>query len=238
VTGLYSFRFREYDPAQGRWKQADPAGYVDGGSLYQAYRSSPVSFLDPLGLQSIAGQAANAGALATAALALLAAAQSSRDPQALAAAASALERAIEELKTTIFVATGGASHTSPTIQAYEAQARAARELLEAGEHYLAEASKGIRRRSDCPKDPCDFAKRVVENLRARSDGLRRVLDEHRDKIKNPTNYMDRVPHTQENIDRVVKHWTNEIPQIQKVWEQIDVGLKLAQAALEVACRGK
>ena len=51
VTGLYSFRFREYDPVQGRWKQADPAGYVDGGSLYQYVSGSPVGDLDPNGLK-------------------------------------------------------------------------------------------------------------------------------------------------------------------------------------------
>jgi len=50
VTGLYSFRFREYNPVQGRWKQADPAGYVDGGSLYGYVSSRPLSLLDPLGL--------------------------------------------------------------------------------------------------------------------------------------------------------------------------------------------
>jgi len=50
VTGLYSFRFREYDPGQGRWKQADPAGYVDGGSLYGAYVGRPTASVDPLGL--------------------------------------------------------------------------------------------------------------------------------------------------------------------------------------------
>jgi RHS repeat-associated protein len=49
VTGLYSFRFREYDPVQGRWKQADPAGYVDGGSLYLSRSGSP-NRLDPTGL--------------------------------------------------------------------------------------------------------------------------------------------------------------------------------------------
>ena len=28
----------------------DPAGYVDGGSLYQAYRGGPVGAVDPMGL--------------------------------------------------------------------------------------------------------------------------------------------------------------------------------------------
>ena len=50
VTGLYSFRRREYDPGQGRWKQADPAGYVDGGSLYEYLWGSPVFGVDPSGL--------------------------------------------------------------------------------------------------------------------------------------------------------------------------------------------
>ncbi|HRK31237.1 MAG TPA: RHS repeat-associated core domain-containing protein [Tepidisphaeraceae bacterium] len=52
VTGLYSFRFREYSADWGRWMSADPAGYVDGASLYQALVSTPVNWVDPLGLMS------------------------------------------------------------------------------------------------------------------------------------------------------------------------------------------
>ena len=39
-----------YSPTLGRWVQQDPAGYVDGASLYQVVRSSPASEVDPSGL--------------------------------------------------------------------------------------------------------------------------------------------------------------------------------------------
>lgn len=34
ISGLYHFRHRDYAPSLGRWMQQDPAGYVDGMSLY------------------------------------------------------------------------------------------------------------------------------------------------------------------------------------------------------------
>lgn len=49
-TGLYHFRNRDYSPTLGRWLQQDPAGYVDGGSLYQYVRSGPVDGVDAAGL--------------------------------------------------------------------------------------------------------------------------------------------------------------------------------------------
>lgn len=55
TTGLYHFRFRDYDPELGRWTRQDPAGYVDGGNLYEALLSSPVSWLDPSGRNSVPG---------------------------------------------------------------------------------------------------------------------------------------------------------------------------------------
>ena len=51
AAGLYSFRNRDYSPSLGRWMQQDPAGYVDGGNLYQYVGSSPQEWVDPLGLQ-------------------------------------------------------------------------------------------------------------------------------------------------------------------------------------------
>jgi RHS repeat-associated protein len=50
VVGLYTVRYRVYDPALGRWVQRDPAGYVDGLVLYQYVSGLPVDSLDPLGL--------------------------------------------------------------------------------------------------------------------------------------------------------------------------------------------
>jgi RHS repeat-associated protein len=52
LTGLVHFRFRDYSPTLGRWTQQDPAGYIDGPSRYQALRSNPTSYVDPLGLRA------------------------------------------------------------------------------------------------------------------------------------------------------------------------------------------
>src|SRR5690606_7896556 len=46
----YHVRHRAYDPELGRWLERDPAGYIDGWSLYQAVNSSPVMYVDPSGM--------------------------------------------------------------------------------------------------------------------------------------------------------------------------------------------
>lgn len=53
--GTYQVRFRVYDPELGRWYQRDPAGYVDGMSLYQYVRSGPKNSMDPFGLERECG---------------------------------------------------------------------------------------------------------------------------------------------------------------------------------------
>jgi hypothetical protein len=40
-----------YSPELGRWRQRDPAGYVDSSNLAKYVRSSPVCFVDPSGLK-------------------------------------------------------------------------------------------------------------------------------------------------------------------------------------------
>ena len=47
---LYLARHRHYSPELGRWFQRDPAGYMDGMSLYLYASSSPFAFVDPMGL--------------------------------------------------------------------------------------------------------------------------------------------------------------------------------------------
>jgi RHS repeat-associated protein len=47
---LYHYRARAYDPTHGRFLQRDPAGYVDGMSLYEGIRSVPTQHTDPSGL--------------------------------------------------------------------------------------------------------------------------------------------------------------------------------------------
>ena len=49
-TGLYHVRNRYYEPYFG-WITRDPAGYVDGMSLYEYCRSGPLVFIDPFGLR-------------------------------------------------------------------------------------------------------------------------------------------------------------------------------------------
>jgi RHS repeat-associated protein len=55
VARLYHFRHRDFSPSLGRWVQQDPAGYVDGASLYQYVASAPVALVDPLGLFQVPG---------------------------------------------------------------------------------------------------------------------------------------------------------------------------------------
>jgi RHS repeat-associated protein len=38
-TGLMHFRARTYDPVQGRFKQRDPIGYVDGMKISRVFCS-------------------------------------------------------------------------------------------------------------------------------------------------------------------------------------------------------
>lgn len=50
-SGLYTVRFRHYDPVWGRWISRDPAGYMDSMSLYGYVGSNPINWLDPFGLE-------------------------------------------------------------------------------------------------------------------------------------------------------------------------------------------
>lgn len=59
ITGWLLARNRWYDPAAGRWVTRDPAGYVDGMSLYLYVKGNPLSLVDPMGL--IAGGAECSG---------------------------------------------------------------------------------------------------------------------------------------------------------------------------------
>ncbi len=53
IRQLYDFRARTYDPAQGRFMQRDPKGYVDGMNLYDAFGSNPMTNVDPRGTSFI-----------------------------------------------------------------------------------------------------------------------------------------------------------------------------------------
>jgi RHS repeat-associated protein len=53
-AGLYQNWMRDYDPATGRYLQADPLGLVDGASVYGYARQSPLRWTDPTGLNPAA----------------------------------------------------------------------------------------------------------------------------------------------------------------------------------------
>jgi RHS repeat-associated protein len=50
VSGLYYNYFRDYDPATGRYLEADPIGLAAGTNLYAYVGGNPVNRVDPLGL--------------------------------------------------------------------------------------------------------------------------------------------------------------------------------------------
>ena len=51
-SGSYDCYYRTYDPADGRFLQRDPSGFVDGTNLYTYARNDPLSRSDPMGTES------------------------------------------------------------------------------------------------------------------------------------------------------------------------------------------
>ncbi len=49
-TGYYYYRARYYDPAQGRFLNRDPIGYIAGMNLYAYVGNNPLNWQDPFGL--------------------------------------------------------------------------------------------------------------------------------------------------------------------------------------------
>jgi RHS repeat-associated protein len=60
-AGLHQNWMRDYDPATGRYLQADPLGLVDGASVYGYARGNPGRWTDPRGETAVAGGAIGAG---------------------------------------------------------------------------------------------------------------------------------------------------------------------------------
>lgn len=50
AAGLYHVRYRWYDAGNGTWISKDPAGYVDGASLFGYVAQQPINTVDPMGL--------------------------------------------------------------------------------------------------------------------------------------------------------------------------------------------
>ena len=55
VTGLYYERARDYSPSLGRWKEQDPAQFINGANTYQFVEGSPVGNVDTEGLAASGG---------------------------------------------------------------------------------------------------------------------------------------------------------------------------------------
>lgn len=51
ATGLYYYGHRYYQPWNGRWLNADPAGALDGLNLYRMVHNNPVTLSDATGLE-------------------------------------------------------------------------------------------------------------------------------------------------------------------------------------------
>ncbi len=59
---VYYYRARSYNPGNGRFMQRDPAGYIDGVTLYAYVRNNPNAWLDPSGLGLITWLEGNSSA--------------------------------------------------------------------------------------------------------------------------------------------------------------------------------
>ncbi|MEQ8845225.1 MAG: RHS repeat-associated core domain-containing protein [Phycisphaerales bacterium] len=61
VPTLNHVRHRVLKTDLGRWVQRDPAGYVDGASLYEYVRSTPIKYRDQTGLAAVSAACAGLG---------------------------------------------------------------------------------------------------------------------------------------------------------------------------------
>ncbi len=50
MTGLYYYRYRDYNPQTGRFLQPDPLGQLPGPNIYSYCQNNPVNWVDPWGL--------------------------------------------------------------------------------------------------------------------------------------------------------------------------------------------
>ena len=57
LTGLYYYRYRDYNPGTGRFLQPDPLGQLPGPNIYSYCSNNPVNWVDPWGMRNIADQA-------------------------------------------------------------------------------------------------------------------------------------------------------------------------------------
>ena len=50
LTGLYYYRYRDYNPGTGRFLQPDPLGQLPGPNIYSYCQNNPVNWVDPWGM--------------------------------------------------------------------------------------------------------------------------------------------------------------------------------------------
>jgi len=50
LTGLYYYRYRDYNPQTGRFLQPDPLGQLPGPNIYSYCQNNPVNWVDPWGM--------------------------------------------------------------------------------------------------------------------------------------------------------------------------------------------
>jgi len=51
LTGLYYYRYRDYNPETGRFLQPDPLGQLPGPNIYSYCQNNPVNWVDPWGME-------------------------------------------------------------------------------------------------------------------------------------------------------------------------------------------
>ena len=51
LTGLYYYRYRDYNPQTGRFLQPDPLGQLPGPNIYSYCQNNPVNWVDPWGME-------------------------------------------------------------------------------------------------------------------------------------------------------------------------------------------
>jgi RHS repeat-associated protein len=230
-------RYRFQEPQIGRVTSRDPL-YILYEHPYSYARGNPVRWTDPMGLvtDSVSASTAVSMTKLAEAFALAAAAKAALDPRMMTNAASALKVAAEALSAALWargVSEDPADVTRARQLAEELNAAAA-----AASAAYARATAYVEKREDCPQDPCDKAKRVLQHMKDEVKGREKVIKEHQRCITDPAAHMVKELPTPENIARAVADWTKHINIHEAAIAALKAGIVLAQSAIDLACGGK